>query len=105
MSDSFNDREKGYEAKWAHDEELRFRIYSRRNRMLGHWAAEKMGMNSAEADAYAAQIITASDEAIFSRIRHDFDAHSVTISDHMIRREMEELLASAKTQVEQDHKK
>lgn len=104
MSDSFNDREKGYEAKWAHDEELRFRVYSRRNRTLGHWAAQQMGMPPAEADAYAAQIITATDEAIFSRIRRDFDAHSVKMSDHMIRRQMEDLLASAKLQVEQEKK-
>jgi len=104
MSDSFNDREKGYEAKWAHDEELRFRVYSRRNRMLGRWAAGQMGMTGAEGDAYAAKIITATDEAVFSRIRGDFDAHSVKISDHMIRKQMEDLLASAKTQVEQDKK-
>lgn len=101
MSDSFNDREKGYEAKWAHDEELRFRVYSRRNRTLGQWAARQMGMPPAEADAYAAQIITATDEAIFSRIRRDFDAHSVKMSDHMIRRQMEDLLASAKAEVGQ----
>lgn len=101
MSDSFNEREKGYEAKWAHDEELRFRVYSRRNRMLGLWAAGQMDMTAAEADTYAAQIVTANDEAIFSRIRGDFDAHSVKISDHMIRRQMEELLATAKAQVEQ----
>ncbi len=99
MSDSFNDREKGYEAKWAHDEELRFRVYSRRNRMLGHWAAEQMGMKGAEADAYAAHLITANDEAIFSRIRHDFDGHSVKVSDHMIRKQMEDLLASAKAEI------
>lgn len=105
MSDSFNDREKGYEAKWAHDEELRFRVYSRRNRVLGHWAAEKMGMTAAEGDAYAAQIITATDDAIFSRIRRDFDAHSVKISDHLIRKQMEDLLASAKAEVEQNPKK
>lgn len=105
MSDSFNEREKGYEAKWAHDEELRFRVYSRRNRALGHWAAEKMGKTAAESDAYAAQIITAADEAIFSRIRRDFDAHSVKISDHMIRKQMEDLLASAKAEIEQNPKK
>jgi len=98
MSDSFSDREKGYEAKWAHDEELRFRVYSRRNRLLGHWAAEQMGMTAADADAYAAQIITANDEVLFKRIRHDFDAHSVKISDHMIRKQMEDLLASAKAE-------
>jgi hypothetical protein len=100
MSDSFSDREKGYEAKWAHDEELRFRVYSRRNRTLGHWAAEQMGMTPAEADAYATQIVTASDEAIFSRIRRDFNARSVKMSDHMIRKQMGDLLASAKAEVE-----
>ena len=105
MSDSFKDREKGQEAKWAHDEELRFRVYSRRNRMIGHWAAGKMGMAGAEGDAYAAHFVTATDEAIFTRIRSDFDAHSVKISDHMIRKQMEDLLASAKAEVEQNPKK
>lgn len=107
---SFDEREKSFEAKWAHDEELRFRVYSRRNRLLGLWAAGQIGLSGAEADAYAAQIMAAEFEkggqdAIFGRLRRDFDAHSVKLSDHMIRRQMDDLLDSAKAQIEQTLKK
>lgn len=102
MTGVFEEREKSYEAKWSHDEELRFRISSRRNHMLGLWAARQVGMNAADADAYAAQLIAMTDEAIFSRIRQDFDVHSVKMSSHMISSQMEDLLDSAKAQIEQD---
>src|SRR5579871_2251830 len=59
MPGSFDEREKGYEAKWVHDEELRFRVFSRRNRMLGLWAAGEMGLRGADAEAYAKDIIDA----------------------------------------------
>jgi hypothetical protein len=56
---SFNDRERAFEAKFAHDEDMKFRMMARRNRLLGHWAAEKMGLSEAEAESYAKDVIRA----------------------------------------------
>ncbi len=56
---TFNDREKAEEAKFAHDEEMNFRIHARRNRLLGTWAAEKMGLSAVEADSYAKSVVQA----------------------------------------------
>src|SRR5689334_5083522 len=59
MSGTFEKREKGFEAKWAHDEELRFRVYARRNKLLGLWAAAEMGVTGPAADNYAKEVIAA----------------------------------------------
>jgi hypothetical protein len=56
---TFDDRERAFETKFAHDEELRFRVIARRNRLLGQWAAKLMGLSDAEADAYAKDVIRA----------------------------------------------
>jgi hypothetical protein len=105
MSGSFEKRGKGFEAKWAHDEELRFKVYARRNKLLGLWAAAEMGVTGPAADSYAKEVIAsdferAGDEDVFEKVRRDFDARAVTLSDHMLRRKMEELLEVAKQQVE-----
>jgi hypothetical protein len=105
MSGSFEKREKGFEAKWAHDEELRFKVFVRRNKLLGLWAAAEMGVTGPAADAYAKEVIAADferagDDDVFDKVRRDFDSHGVAISDHMIRRKMEELLETAKHQIE-----
>ena len=55
----FNDRERAEEAKFAHDEEMHFRIQARRNRLLGQWAAERMGLSAVEAEAYAKSVVQA----------------------------------------------
>src|SRR5882724_11254278 len=70
MSGTFEKREKGFEAKWAHDEELRFKVYARRNKLLGLWAAAEMGIIGPAADAYAKEVVTsdferAGDEDVF----------------------------------------
>ncbi|MCV0397104.1 MAG: DUF1476 domain-containing protein [Rhizobiaceae bacterium] len=101
---SMKDREEGFERKFALDEEQRFRALVRRNRMLGMWAAEKLGKSGDEADAYANEVVKADfeevgDEDVFRKIRADFDAAGVAQSDHQIRRTMEELLATAAEQV------
>ena len=54
---NFNDRERAFESKFAHDEEMKFRITARRNRLLGHWAARQMGLSDAEADSYAKDVV------------------------------------------------
>ncbi len=104
---TFDDREKGYENKFAHDEELRFKAYARRNKLLGLWAAEKLGLSGQEAEAYAAEVVKADlnepgDEDVFRKIRADFDAKKVDQSDHQIRRTMEELLNKALEQIQNE---
>jgi hypothetical protein len=101
---TFDKREEGFERKFALDEELRFRAEARRNKLLGLWAADKMGLTGADADAYAkavvqADIAEAGDEDVFRKIRADFDAKKVDQSDHQIRRTMEELRAMALDQL------
>src|SRR5689334_3332991 len=59
MDGAFKDREKGYESKWAHDEELRFKVYARRNKLLGQWAASQLGLSGAEAEQYARAVVSA----------------------------------------------
>jgi hypothetical protein len=100
MMTSFDKREEGFERKFAHDEELRFKANARRNKLLGLWAAEKMGITGTDAEAYAksvmrADLAEAGDEDVFRKIRADFDAKGVAQSDHQIRRTMDELLAKA----------
>jgi hypothetical protein len=106
---SFEDREKGFERKFAHDEELKFRATARRNRLLGLWAAEQMGIAGDDAQAYAREVIKADlaepgEEDLFRKLRGDFDAKGVDVSDHQIRRQMTELLGEAVNQLESESK-
>jgi hypothetical protein len=102
---TFDRREEAFEAKFARDEELRFKAMARRNRLLGLWAAEKLGMNAEEADAYAKALVVADfqeagDEDVFRKVHGDFQAAGVQQSDADIRRTMTELLAKAVQQLE-----
>lgn len=102
---TFDKREDGFEKKFAHDEELRFKATARRNKLLGLWAAEKLGLTGTEADVYAKDVImadleAAGEEDVFQKIRRDFDAKNVVQSDHQIRRTMDELMAVAVTQIQ-----
>ena len=104
---TFDKRKEAYESKFAHDEELRFRATARRNKLLGLWAAEMLGKSGEDAQAYAREVIRADmeeagDEDVFRKIRGDFDAAGVSLSDHQIRRTMEEKLAEAVAQIEAD---
>lgn len=101
---SFDKREEGFEKKFAHDEEMRFKAEARRNKLLGLWAAEKLGKSGAEAEAYAKTVIAADfeeagEEDVFRKVRRDFDAAKIEQSDHQIRRTMDELMAKAIEQV------
>ena len=103
MSD-MSDREKGFERKFAFDEETRFKATARRNKLLGLWAAEKLGKSGADADAYAKEVVVsdieeAGDHDVFRKVRADFDAAGVAQSDHQIRRTMDELMAVAIEQI------
>lgn len=97
-------RQDGFEKKFAHDEELQFKAGARRNKLLGLWAAEKLGKSGADADTYAKSVVIADfeeagDEDVFRKIRKDFDDGGVQQSDHQIRRTMDELMATAVEQV------
>jgi hypothetical protein len=103
MSD-MSDREKGFERKFAFDEETRFKATARRNKLLGLWAAEKLGKSGTDADAYAKEVVVsdieeAGDHDVFRKVRADFDAAGVAQSDHQIRRTMDELMAVAIEQI------
>ncbi len=104
---TFDKRQEGFEAKFAHDEALRFKAVSRRNKLLGLWAAEKLGISGAEADAYAKSVVMADlqeagDEDVVRKIRADFDAKQVDQSDHQIRRMLDECLAKAVEQIQKE---
>jgi hypothetical protein len=101
---TFDKREEGFEKQFAHDEELKFRANARRNKLLGLWAAEKLGLTGTAADAYSKEVIAADfeeagDEDVFRKLRKDFDAKGVSQSDHQIRRTMQELMATAVAQI------
>ena len=104
---TFDEREKGFERKFVHDSELEFKAMARRNKLLGLWAAEKMGLKGADADAYAKEVVKsdfqeAGDEDVLRKVKGDLDARGVSQSDHQIRREMDELLAKAREQVQKE---
>jgi hypothetical protein len=101
---TFDKREDGFEKKFAHDEELKFKAGARRNKLLGAWAAEKMGLSGAEAEKYAKEVVMADfeevgDHDVFRKIRGDFDAKKIAIADADIRRAMDELMAQAIEQI------
>lgn len=102
---SFDEREKAFENKFAHDQELKFKATARRNKLLGLWAAGLMGLEGDAAEDYAKEVIKADfeevgEEDVFRKIRGDFDAKSVDQSDHQIRRNMADFMEEAIKQVE-----
>jgi hypothetical protein len=102
---TFDKREEGFEKKFAVDEELKFKANARRNRLLGLWAAAKLGLSSAEADTYAKEVVVADfeeagEDDVFRKIRQDLDAKGVKESDQQIRRTMDELMAKAVQEIQ-----
>ncbi len=102
---TLDNREKGFEAKFAHDEELRFKASARRNKLLGQWVAEQLGLQGDEADEYAKSVIKADleepgDEDVFRKVRKDLDDSNVTVSDADLRHKMTDLMDTAINQIE-----
>lgn len=100
----FEEREKAYEARFAHDEELRFKSLARRNKLLGQWAAAKLGRTGEAADAYAKEVVRSDfaepgDEDVFRKVRGDLNAAGVAVSDEELRLKMRELLVEAAEQM------
>jgi hypothetical protein len=97
---TFDKREEGFEKKFAHDEELRFKANARRNKLLGLWAAEKLGVSGDAANVYAKDVVMADfeeagEEDVFKKVRTDFDAKGIVQSDQDIRRAMVDLMEKA----------
>ncbi len=99
---TFDEREAGFEKKFAHDEELRFRATARRNKMLGLWVAGKLGKSGTDAEEYAKNVVLSDfeepgDEDVFRKVRADLDA---SVTDQEIRSKMVALLAEAVQQIQ-----
>ena len=100
---TFDKREEGFEKKFAHDEELRFKSIARRNKLLGLWAAGQLGKTGAEADAYAKDVVVADfeedgDDDVLRKVAGDLSGNGVT--EQQVREKMVELLAEAVKQVQ-----
>lgn len=100
---NFDDRERAFEAKFALDQELQFRITARRNRLLGEWAAAKMGLTQAESEAYAKAVIQADfeeagDEDVIRKLLGDLTNAGVDIDEASIRIALEEQAVIARRQ-------
>tara|TARA_R110000772_G_scaffold169116_3_gene280850 strand:- start:3556 stop:3879 length:324 start_codon:yes stop_codon:yes gene_type:complete len=103
----FEDREQAFEAKFAHDEELQFKITARRNRLLGEWAAEKMNLTSEETDAYAKSVVQADfeeagDEDVIRKLLGDLTSAGVEIDDAGIRTALTDKMVEARRQFIQE---
>jgi hypothetical protein len=97
---TFDDRKDSFEKKFAHDEELRFKATARRNKLLGLWAAEKLGKTGADAEAYAKSVVLADfeeagDDDVIRKIKKDFEAGGVASSEGEIKTRMIDLLERA----------
>ena len=102
---TFDKREEGFEKKFAVDQELKFKANARRNRLLGLWAASKLGLSGLEADAYAKEVVVADfeeagEDDVFRKIRKDLDAKGVKDTDQQIRQAMDELMAKAVLEIQ-----
>ncbi|NPU10455.1 DUF1476 domain-containing protein [Bradyrhizobium sp. 83012] len=101
---TFDKREDAFEKQFAHDEELKFKAEARRNKLLGLWAAEKLGKSGADADAYAKEVVAsdfeeAGDADVLRKVLGDLTAKGVAVSEADVRAKMSELLATAVAQV------
>ena len=101
---TFDDREKAFEAKFACDEEMNFRIVARRNKLVGQWAAEKMDLTPEEADAYAKAVVQAEfeeagDEDVIRKLLGDLVSAGVDVDDAGVRLALEEKLVEARRQL------
>jgi len=101
---TFDDRERAFEAKFALDEEMAFRITARRNRLLGQWAAEKLGLTAEETDAYAKAVVQADfeesgDEDVIRKLVGDLTAAGVEIDEAEVRQAVEAQTVEARRQL------
>ncbi len=98
---TFDDRERAFESQYARDQELQFKIIARRNRLLGQWAAKKMGLTEAEADAYAREVIRADfeesgDDDVIRKLLGDLISAGVEIEEAVIRQALDHKMVEAR---------
>ncbi|MCW4460404.1 DUF1476 domain-containing protein [Sphingomonas sp. BT-65] len=101
---TFDDRERAFEAKFAMDEDMAFRVIARRNRLLGHWAAAKMNLTPEETDAYAKAVVQADfeesgDEDVIRKLLGDLTAAGIEIDDAAVRQAVEDQMVEARRQL------
>ena len=100
----FDDRQKAFENQYKHDQETKFKVNARRNKLLGEWAGAQMGLAGADLDAYAKSVVMADfekpgDDDVLQKVAADLKAKGLAVGDGVIRAEMEKLLATAKEQI------
>ena len=105
---TFDDRERAFESIYARDQEMQFKIVARRNRLVGQWAAKKMGLTEAEADAYARDVIradfeAAGDEDVIRKLLGDLTSAQVDVDEQRIRETLEHKSVEARRQLMKDH--
>jgi hypothetical protein len=106
---TFDDREKSYEKKFAMDQELKFKAEARRNRLLGHWAAGKLGLTPEAAEDYVkavrkADLAQKGDDDVFRKIKKDFEDKGIAVADKDLRKAMDDFLLTAAQQIEAEGK-
>ncbi len=102
---TFDDREKAFEKKFAHDQDLRFKSEARRNKYLGEWVGGLLGLSGPALEEYIKAVRKADlqekgDDDVFRKLRKDLDDKGVAVSDTDLRKKMHELLAKAVTELE-----
>lgn len=101
---TFDDREKGFESKFALDQAQEFKAVARRNKLLGLWAADKMGLSPESAQQYAQAVVRADfeqpgEEDVFRKVAGDFKGAGLSVTEGELRSKMDELAAAARDQV------
>lgn len=101
---TFDERESSFENKFKHDKELQFKVMNRRNKLLGLWAANLLGIHGVEAETYAKTVVMSDfnkpgDQDVLVKVLGDFKAKGVEMSEHRLRKQMDELMDTATTQV------
>lgn len=104
----FDNRKKGEETKFSLDGTLRFKATARRNKLLGLWAAERLGLSGAEAEAYAKSVVEADferpgDDDVMEKVLNDLQRQSPDVTEHQIRKRMEELMTQAQAQIAEEN--
>ena len=101
---TFDDRQRSFEAQFARDAELQFRVAARRNKLLGLWAAERLGLDAAEADAYAKSVVQADfeeagDEDVIRKVAGDLAAKNIDATEHNVRQVLAAKADEARRQI------
>jgi len=106
---TFDDRERSYEKKFAMDQELMFKAEARRNKLLGQWAAAKLGLSGTAVDDYVkavrkADLAQKGDEDVFQKVKGDFTAKGAAVPDAELRKAISDFMATAVSQIEAEGK-